>query len=59
MIFLVRRLDKCDGPIFGELGGGGEEEAYVRGAYIRDANWVTCLGGVYWGREELIYGGTY
>ena len=29
---MFRRLDKFDGPIFGE-------------AYIRDVNWVTYLGG--------------
>ena len=46
------KLDKFNGPIFGE-------GAYMRGAYIRDINWLTYLGayiqggGVGWG---LIYG---
>ena len=33
---MFRRPEKFDGPIFGGL--------YIRGAYIRDANWVTYLG---------------
>ena len=47
MTFLVNlmfsRLDKCDGPII--------EGAYIRGggAYIRDAHWITYLGGIYSG----------
>ena len=40
------RLDKFDGPLF--RGGAGGAGAYTGGAYIRDVNWVTYLGGV-WG----------
>ena len=45
---MFRRLDKFDGPMFGVGSGGGGVRIY-EGAYIRDANWVTYLGGVYSG----------
>ena len=53
MTFLVnlmfRRFEKFDGPIFGG--------AYIRGAYVRDANRVTYLGAYIWGGGSLCTGG--
>ena len=50
---MFRRLEKFDGPTFGEGVEGGV--CTDRVAYIQDFNWVTYLGGVKSG--DLINGG--
>ena len=55
---MFRRLDKFDRPIF-RGGRGGQGGVYKGGAYIRDVNWVTYLGGRIFGGGGAYIRGAY